>query len=114
MNDKPDTTPANLADEEDDMEDLRVTLTLDDDEEVECQILTIFDIDDQNYIVLLPVDDEEGDDSEEGEVYIYRYFEDEDGNPSLENIEDEEEYEEVTEYFEELLEEAAWDDMFED
>ena len=108
MNDKPDTTPANLADEEDDMEDLRVTLTLDDDEEVECQILTIFDIDDQNYIVLLPVDDEEGDDSEEGEVYIYRYFEDEDGNPSLENIEDEEEYEE------ELLEEAAWDDMFED
>lgn len=113
MSEKPDTTPEDLMDE-DDMEDLRVTLTLEDDTEVECKILTIFDLDDQNYIVLLPEDEEADDTSEESEVFIYRYFEDDDGNPSLENIEDEEEYEEVAERFEELLDEAAWDDMFED
>lgn len=107
MNNKPDTTPANAI-EDDDMEDLRVTLTLDDDLEVECRILTIFDLDDQNYIVLMPEDVDE--DSDEAEVFIYRYFEDDDGNPSLENIEDDEEYDAVTERFEELLEEVEWEE----
>ena len=32
-----------------------------------------------------------------GEVYIYRYSEDEDGNPSLDNIDSDEEYEVVSE-----------------
>lgn len=107
MNNKLDTTPADTI-EDDDMEDLRVTLSLDDGLEVECQILTIFDLDEQNYIVLMPEDEDE--DSDEAEVFIYRYFEDDDGNPSLENIEDDEEYEAVTERFEELLEEAEWED----
>ena len=62
MKDKPNTSPANTP-EEDNMEDLRVTLTLDDNSEVECEILTIFDLEDQNYIVLVPA--EEDDDSEE-------------------------------------------------
>lgn len=108
MNNNSDNIPANAAGE-DDMEDLRVTLSLDDDLEVECQILTIFDIEDQNYIVLMPEDEDE-DDSDEAEVFIYRYFEDEDGNPSLENIEDDDEYDAVTERFEELLDEAEWED----
>lgn len=107
MDNKPDTTPADAI-EDDDMEDLRVTLSLDDDLEIECRILTIFDLDEQNYIVLMPEDEDE--DSDEAEVFIYRYFEDDDGNPSLENIEDDEEYEAVTERFEELLEEAEWED----
>ena len=92
----------------DNMEDLRVTLTLDDNSEVECEILTIFDLEDQNYIVLVPA--EEDDDSEELEAFIYRYFEDEDGNPSLENIEDEEELEAVTKRFDELLDESEWNE----
>ena len=41
--------------------------------------LTIFDVDNQNYIALVPVDNDD-------EVIFYRYFEDEEGNPSLENI----------------------------
>ena len=52
--------------------------------------------------------------NEDGEVFIYRYLEDEDGNPSLENIEDEEEYEAVTDRFDELLDEAEWDALLED
>ena len=112
MSDKPNTNPTNFPDDEyDDMEDLRVTLTLEDNLEVECKILTIFDLEDQSYIVLMPEEDEEDDDEEETEVFIYRYFEDEDGNPSLEDIEDEDEYDAVTDRFEELLDEAEWEEL---
>lgn len=109
MNNNPDNILTDAAGE-DDMEDIRVTLSLDDDLEVECQILTIFDLEDQSYIVLMPEDEDEDDDIDEVEVFIYRYFEDEDGNPSLENIEDDDEYDAVTERFEELLDEADWED----
>ena len=75
---------------EDEMDDIRVELELD-DKTVQCKILTIFETEGQDYIALLPLD-ENGEEPDEGEVYIYRYFEDEEGNPSLENIEDEDEY----------------------
>ena len=94
----------------DDESDMQVTLSLDDGSEVECAILTIFELEEQNYIALLPLD-EDGNENEEGEVFIYRYFEDEEGNPSLENIEDAEEYEAVADRFDELLDEAAYEDM---
>ena len=44
-----------------------VTLTLDDDTEVECVVLTVFNAGEHEYIALLPM---EGADSEEGEVYL--------------------------------------------
>ncbi|MCI8874096.1 MAG: DUF1292 domain-containing protein [Lachnospiraceae bacterium] len=114
MSNKPNTRPEQEALEaDDDGEEIRVTLSMDDDSEVECRILTIFEMEDQDYIVLLPLDDE-GNDNEEGEVFIYRYQEDEDGNPSLENIEDEEEFEAVSDCFDELLDEAEWDALLED
>ena len=47
-------------------EEMTVTLTLDDDTEVECVVLTIFTAGERDYIALLPM---EGEDSEEGEVY---------------------------------------------
>ena len=86
-----------------------VTLDLDDGTQVECEILTIFDVNKQDYIALLPLTDDENEESDE--VFIYRYFEDEDGNPSLENIEDDDEYEAVADRFDELLDEAAFEDM---
>ena len=82
---------------------------MDDGTQVDCEIVTIFDVNDQDYIVLLPLD-EDGEENEEGTVYIYRYFEDEDGNPSLENIQDDEEYEAVEERFDELLDEVQFDE----
>ena len=85
----------------DDESDMQVTLSLDDGSEVECAILTIFELEEQNYIALLPLD-EDGNENEEGEVFIYRYFEDE---------EDDEEYEAVADRFDELLDEAAYEDM---
>lgn len=107
MNENPNNTNDNL---DDDGSDMRVTLSLDDGSDVECAILTIFDVKEQNYIALLPLD-ENGEANEEGEVFIYRYFEDKDGNPSLENIEDDAEYEAVADRFDELLDEEEFDDM---
>ncbi len=95
---------------EDNMEDLRVTLELDNDEQLECQILTIFEANNQDYIALLPLDDK-GEPNSEGDVYIYRYFEDEEGNPSLENIDSDEEYEIVADRFDELLDEEEFEQM---
>lgn len=94
---------------EDEIDDIRVTLDLDDGS-VECRILTIFEVDDQDYIALLPLD-EKGNDNENGDVYIYKYFEDEQGLPSIENIESEEEYEAVADRFDEILDEELYDSM---
>lgn len=87
---------------EDDPDDYRVTLDLDDGTSTECAILTILEVDGQDYIVLVPVD-ENDEPVEEGEVFIYRYFEDADGTPTLGNIESDEEFEKVSERFDEFL-----------
>ena len=55
--------------------------------------------------------DEDEQPNEDGEVFIYRYSEDAEGNPSLENIEDDEEYEVVSDRFDELLDEAEFEDL---
>lgn len=94
---------------EEEMDDIRVTLDLDDGD-VECRILTIFDMGDQDYIALMPLD-QKGNDNANGDVYIYRYFEDEKGLPSVEFIEDTEEYEAVADRFDELLDEELFDSM---
>ena len=52
-------------------ENLTVTLTLDNDEVLECAVLTIFSAGDRQYIALLPLEDSE--DTEEGDVFIYRF-----------------------------------------
>lgn len=96
----------NSQNSEDD--EMFVTLDLDDGSQIECEILTIFEVNKRDYIALLPLADD-GEESEE--VFIYRYSEDEEGNPSLENIEDDDEYEAVADRFDELLDEAAFDDM---
>lgn len=92
-------------------EEMTVTLTLDDDTEVECVVLTIFTAGEKDYIALLPM---EGQQAEEGEVFLYRYSEDADGQPNLENIEDDDEYEIVADAFDELLDEEEYDELVEE
>lgn len=89
-------------------EEMTVTLTLDDGSELECVVLTIFDAGDREYIALLPM---EGEEAEEGEVYLYRYTEDAEGNPSLANIEDDDEYECVADAFDMLLDDQEYDEL---
>ncbi len=93
-------------------EEVTVTLTLDNDEVIECAVLTIYSVDDKEYIALLPLD-EDGD-NEEGDVFIYRYVETEDGEPTLENIEDDDEYEAAADAFDEWLDEQEFEDMDEE
>lgn len=99
-----------MADEKNlnEKEEMTVTLTLDDDTEVECVVLTIFTAGERDYIALLPM---EGEDSEEGEVYLYRYSETEDGTPVLDNIEDDDEYEIVADAFDEMLDDQEYDEL---
>ena len=94
---------------EDEMDDIRVELELD-GETIQCKILTIFETKGQDYIALIPVDENDGE-NEDGDVYIYRYFEDEEGNPSLENIEDEDEAEMIEDIFEQWLDDQEFEEM---
>lgn len=92
-------------------EEMMVTLTLDDGSELECVVLTIFTAGGREYIALLPT---EGEASEEGEVYLYRYSEEEDGQPKLDNIEDDDEYEIVADAFDEFLDAEEYDEICEE
>lgn len=89
-------------------ETVTVTLTLDNDEVIECAVLTIYTVGEKEYIALLPID-EEGE-NEDGEVFIYRYTE-VDGEPTLDNIEDDDEYEVAADAFDEWLDEQEFEDI---
>lgn len=105
MSDKELITPVT----ENEIDDIRVTLDTEEGN-IECRILTIYEVDGRDYIALLPLD-EKGNDNEEGIVYLYRYAEDEEGLPSVEYIEDEDEYEAAADRYDELLDEAFYDSI---
>ena len=94
-----------------DDEDLFVTLTLEDDSEVDCLVVSIFEAEGKDYIALLPT---EGPENEEGEVFIYRYFEDENGEPGLDNIETEAEFYLASQAFDELVEDGEYDEIIDE
>lgn len=85
-----------------------VTLTLDNDEVVECAVLIVYTANDKEYIALLPLN-EEGE-SEDGDVYLYRY-EEVDGEPTLSNIEDDDEYEVAADAFDEWMDEQEFEEL---
>ncbi|NLL92627.1 MAG: DUF1292 domain-containing protein [Clostridiales bacterium] len=89
-------------------EDMFVTLELDDGTEVECVVVTIFEAAGKDYIALLP---NEGPEADEGEVFLYSYEEDEEGNPILNNIESDDEYEAVSDAFDEWLDTQEFDEI---
>ncbi|MBQ9592595.1 MAG: DUF1292 domain-containing protein [Lachnospiraceae bacterium] len=82
-----------------------VTLELDDGSQIDCESVCIFEVDGREYIALLPV----GEDQEE--VYLYRYLEDEDGNPGIDNIEDDAEYDAASEAFDEYLDSLEFEEF---
>lgn len=77
--------------------------------EVKCAVLTIFPAPNQKeYIALLPLD--ENGENEDGEVYLYRYYE-ENGQPNLDNIDSDEEYEIAADAFDELMDTEQFNEM---
>lgn len=104
-------TPKNQTEND---EEMTVTLDLVDGTTVTCSIVTILTVKEQDYIVLLPLD-EEGE-NEDGEVWFYRYSENEDDpneEPELTYIEDDEEYEIVSDAFDEYLDNVEFDELVE-
>lgn len=85
-----------------------VTLTLDDDSTVDCVVCGIFEAADREYIALLPT---EGEDADNGQVYLYRYSETDDGEPILDNIDDDEEFEIASDAFDEMLDSMEFDEL---
>ena len=89
-----------------DVTDLTITLELDDGSELECDVICRFPIDEQQYIALAPIGDEALD-----TIYLYRFAEDEQGQPVLTQIETEDEYEIVADRFDEILDEAEFEEL---
>ncbi len=101
-----------LSGPEDNDEEMTVTLDLLDGTSVTCAIVTILTVRQQDYIVLLPL--EEDGENHDGMVWFYRYHEDKENpneEPELEYIEDDEEYEIVSDAFDEYLDNAEFDEL---
>lgn len=84
-----------------------ITLTMDDDTEVECAILTIFPVENKEYIALLPLD--ENGQNETGEVYLYSFSAQQTAIDAA-NIEDDEEYDAAANAFNAVVEKARADE----
>ena len=96
-------------------EEMTVELTLEDGTNVVCAIITILEVDGQDYIVLLPLDEDGNND--DGEVWFYRYSENPDDpneEPELGFIDSDEEYEAVADAFDEYLDGVEFDEIIED
>lgn len=91
-------------------ESLTVTLTLENNEELECAVLNIFEADEKEYIALLPLD--ENGDNTDGQIYLYRFIDNgEQEEPGLENIEEDEEFDRVSAVFNEWLDTRDFGDI---
>ena len=103
-----------LREELEDDEEMTVELDLEDGTRVTCAIVTILTVNEKDYIVLLPLD--ENGQNEDGEVWFYGYSENPDDpneEPELTYIEDDEEYEAVADAFDEYLDSVEFDELVE-
>ena len=90
----------------------QITLTLDDDSELLCDVIATFPAKvngiEQMYIALLPTDA-----TPESEIFLYRFSENGE-EIDLQNIEDDEEFEIASDAFDELLDEEEFDNLMGD
>lgn len=103
MNEKDMNLELGLKDDE----EMTVTLTLDDDSELECAVVAIFPVAEKQYIALLPLD--EGSE----EVFLYRFSKNGE-EMQLDNIEDDEEFEAVAEAYDSLVDDMEYEEMLGD
>ena len=85
-----------------------VSLTLDDGTILECSVEAIYPVEDKFYIAIAPLT---GEDAEKGAIYFYEYLEDENGEPQLGNIIDDEEYEIAIDAYDELLDAMEYEEL---
>lgn len=77
-----------------------LTLEFDDGQEVECEIMGVFEFEGKEYIALIPDDGSD-------DVYIYGYKETSEEEFELIDIEDDEEFKRVVEEFEKIAAEET-------
>lgn len=102
----------NFETPENDDEEMTVTLDLDDGSKVTCAVITILTVENKDYIVLLPL--EEDGENHDGIVWFYGYSENENDpneEPKLTYIADDDEYEKVADAFDEYLDDAEFDEL---
>lgn len=93
-------------------EEMTVDIELEDGKKVNCAVITILTVNQKDYIALLPLD--ENGENLDGEVWFYGYREDEkdpNAEPELLYIEDDEEYEAVSDAFDEFLDNQEFDEL---
>ena len=88
-----------------------MTLDLDDGGKLECIVLNVFPVNNREYIALLPMNDE-GHVEEDAQIFLYRFEELGDDEVNLETIEDDDEFELVSDYFDEMLDEQEFYELF--
>lgn len=96
-------------------EEMTVEIELEDGTVVNCAVITILTVQEKDYIALLPLDDQG--ENADGEVWFYRYRENPDDpneEPTLDYIEDDEEYERVADAFDEYLDNCEFDELIEE
>lgn len=93
-------------------EEMTVDIELEDGKKVSCAVITILTVNQNDYIVLLPLN--ENGENLDGEVWFYGYKEDENDpniEPELIYIEDDDEYEAVSDAFDEFLDNQEFDEL---
>ena len=96
-------------------EEMTVEIELEDGTKVNCAVITILTVSGRDYIALLPLD-EKGE-NQDGEVWFYGYKEDEsdpNAEPELIYIADDDEYEAVSDAFDEFLDNQEFDELVDD
>ena len=88
-----------------------MTLDLDDGGKLECIVLNVFPVNNREYIAILPMNDE-GHVEEDAQIFLYRFEELGDDEVNLETIEDDDEFELVSDYFDEMLDEQEFNELF--
>ncbi|MCI5623795.1 MULTISPECIES: DUF1292 domain-containing protein [Anaerostipes] len=81
-------------------------LELEDGSILDCAVISLFEVDGQDYIALVSIEDLESDE-EESALLIYRYITspDDEDSFSLDNIDSDEEYQMVTDALDAILDE---------
>ncbi len=95
-----------ISDEYED--ELVLTLEMEDGTSEDCIVLSIFPLEGKQYIALMPVSQA---DDEDGDIYLYEYSEDDDGQPVLGDIEDDDVFEAVCDRFDEICDEEDFDEL---
>ena len=89
----------------------QITLTLEDDSELVCDILAIFPVEDKEYIALLPQYPKGHPDADNGDIFLYGFV-DKGDDIELIDIEDEDEFDRISDAFDEYMDSAEFDEMF--